>query len=82
MSRYERLSSMEDLTVQRDRSQAQDAYARIQQAIILRDEENRIREFVERIQALQEMDRSQVQAIVWRDRGEADSLAQIAMRFS
>lgn len=73
---------MEDLTVQRDRSQAQDAYARIQQAIILRDEENRIREFVERIQALQEMDRSQVQAIVWRDRGEADSLAQIAMRFS
>lgn len=54
---------MEDLTVQRNRSQAQDAYARIQQAIILRDEENRIREFVERIQALQEMDRSQVQAI-------------------
>ncbi|GHJ85979.1 hypothetical protein NliqN6_2381 [Naganishia liquefaciens] len=52
--------------VQRDgvASQAQDAYARIQQAIISGDEENRIREFVDRIHALQEMDRSQVPTII------------------
>ena len=55
---------LDSLKIRPNRSQAQDAYARIQQAIISGDEENRIREFVDRIHALQEMDRSQVPTII------------------
>lgn len=40
------------------RAQAQDPYARIQQAIILGNEEDRVHAFADRLEALQGMDTS------------------------